>query len=129
MEIKALLKELFVQEGVRRLFLELDFAERNELVRLETADVVRQIFPLDDKAVADSATQRDEYLDYRRLAHTAWRVIDTDCVTPDAFLARLALDDFGGASRHHPNGLARRVHYLDGAKKKRYQVNSTKRVA
>ena len=28
------------------------------------------------------------------LAHTAWRVIHTDCFTPDAFLARLALDDF-----------------------------------
>jgi GNAT superfamily N-acetyltransferase len=28
------------------------------------------------------------------LAHTPWRVIHTDCFTPDAFLARLALDDF-----------------------------------
>jgi hypothetical protein len=25
---------------------------------------------------------------------TSWRVIHTDCFTPDAFLARLALDDF-----------------------------------
>ena len=30
----------------------------------------------------------------RRLGHTSWRVIHTDCFTPDAFLARLALDDF-----------------------------------
>jgi GNAT superfamily N-acetyltransferase len=30
----------------------------------------------------------------RHLAHTPWRVIHTDCFTPDAFLARLALDDF-----------------------------------
>jgi GNAT superfamily N-acetyltransferase len=28
------------------------------------------------------------------LAHTRWRVVHTDCFTPDAFLARLALDDF-----------------------------------
>jgi GNAT superfamily N-acetyltransferase len=28
------------------------------------------------------------------LGHTRWRVIHTDCFTPDAFLARLALDDF-----------------------------------
>jgi GNAT superfamily N-acetyltransferase len=28
------------------------------------------------------------------LGHTQWRVIHTDCFTPDAFLARLALDDF-----------------------------------
>jgi GNAT superfamily N-acetyltransferase len=30
----------------------------------------------------------------RHLAHTPWRVIHTDCFTPDMFLARLALDDF-----------------------------------
>ena len=30
----------------------------------------------------------------RHLAHTPWRVAHTDCFTPDAFLARLALDDF-----------------------------------
>ena len=30
----------------------------------------------------------------RHLAHTQWRVIHTDCFTPDGFLARLALDDF-----------------------------------
>ena len=30
----------------------------------------------------------------RRLGHTSWRVIHTDGSTPDAFLARLALDDF-----------------------------------
>jgi GNAT superfamily N-acetyltransferase len=28
------------------------------------------------------------------LGHTPWRVVHTDCFTPDAFLARLALDDF-----------------------------------
>jgi GNAT superfamily N-acetyltransferase len=28
------------------------------------------------------------------LAHTPWRVVHTDCFTPDVFLARLALDDF-----------------------------------
>jgi GNAT superfamily N-acetyltransferase len=28
------------------------------------------------------------------LGHTPWRVVHTDCYTPDAFLARLALDDF-----------------------------------
>ena len=28
------------------------------------------------------------------LGHTSWRVIHTDCHTPDAFLARLAFDDF-----------------------------------
>src|SRR5271166_6438995 len=28
------------------------------------------------------------------LAHTSWRVIHTDCSTPDAFLARLAFDGF-----------------------------------
>ena len=27
-------------------------------------------------------------------ANTSWRVIHTDCLTPDAFLARLAFDDF-----------------------------------
>jgi GNAT superfamily N-acetyltransferase len=30
----------------------------------------------------------------RHLRHTPWRVIHTDCFTSDAFLARLALDDF-----------------------------------
>jgi len=30
----------------------------------------------------------------QHLGHTRWRVIHTDCFTPDAFLARLALDDF-----------------------------------
>jgi GNAT superfamily N-acetyltransferase len=30
----------------------------------------------------------------RHLGHTSWRVIHADCFTPDAFLARLALDDF-----------------------------------
>jgi GNAT superfamily N-acetyltransferase len=30
----------------------------------------------------------------QHLGHTPWRVIHTDCFTPDAFLARLALDDF-----------------------------------
>jgi GNAT superfamily N-acetyltransferase len=30
----------------------------------------------------------------RHLGHTPWRVVRTDCFTPDAFLARLALDDF-----------------------------------
>ncbi|MGJ4904612.1 GNAT family N-acetyltransferase [Bradyrhizobium sp. HKCCYLS2058] len=30
----------------------------------------------------------------QHLNHTPWRVIHTDCFTPDAFLARLALDDF-----------------------------------
>jgi hypothetical protein len=30
----------------------------------------------------------------QHLAHTPWRVIHTDCFTPDVFLARLALDDF-----------------------------------
>lgn len=30
----------------------------------------------------------------RHLSLTAWRVIHTDCFTPDAFVARLALDDF-----------------------------------
>ena len=28
------------------------------------------------------------------LGHTPWRVVHTDCFTPDAFLARLALEDF-----------------------------------
>jgi hypothetical protein len=28
------------------------------------------------------------------LGHTPWRVIHTDCFTPDVFLARLALDNF-----------------------------------
>lgn len=28
------------------------------------------------------------------LGHTPWRVVHTDCFTPEAFLARLALDDF-----------------------------------
>jgi GNAT superfamily N-acetyltransferase len=28
------------------------------------------------------------------LGHTPWRMIHTDCFTPDAFVARLALDDF-----------------------------------
>jgi hypothetical protein len=30
----------------------------------------------------------------RHLGHTSWRVIHTDCFTPKAFLARLALDGF-----------------------------------
>ncbi|MFO1084809.1 MAG: GNAT family N-acetyltransferase [Reyranellaceae bacterium] len=30
----------------------------------------------------------------RHLGHTPWRVIHTDCFTPEAFLARLAFDDF-----------------------------------
>ena len=30
----------------------------------------------------------------QHLGHTRWRVIHTDCFTPDPFLARLALDDF-----------------------------------
>jgi len=30
----------------------------------------------------------------RHLSHTPWRVVHTDCFTPDAFLARLALEDF-----------------------------------
>lgn len=30
----------------------------------------------------------------RHLRHTNWRVVHTDCFTPDAFLARLALDGF-----------------------------------
>jgi hypothetical protein len=30
----------------------------------------------------------------QHLGHTPWRVIHTDRFTPDAFLARLALDDF-----------------------------------
>ena len=30
----------------------------------------------------------------RYLSHTRWRVVHTDCFTPDAFLARLELDDF-----------------------------------
>jgi GNAT superfamily N-acetyltransferase len=30
----------------------------------------------------------------QHLAHTSWRVVHTDCFTPDAFLARLALDGF-----------------------------------
>lgn len=30
----------------------------------------------------------------QHLGHTRWRMIHTDCFTPDAFLARLALDDF-----------------------------------
>ena len=30
----------------------------------------------------------------KHLGHTSWRVFHTDCFTPDAFLARLALDDF-----------------------------------
>jgi hypothetical protein len=30
----------------------------------------------------------------RHLGHTSWRVVHNDCFTPDAFLARLALDDF-----------------------------------
>ncbi|WP_316228930.1 GNAT family N-acetyltransferase [Bradyrhizobium sp. SZCCHNR1070] len=30
----------------------------------------------------------------RHLDHTPWRVIHTDCFTPDPFLARLAFDDF-----------------------------------
>jgi GNAT superfamily N-acetyltransferase len=30
----------------------------------------------------------------QHLGHTQWRVIHTDCFTPDAFLARLALNDF-----------------------------------
>lgn len=29
-----------------------------------------------------------------RLGHTPWRVVHTDCFTPDAFLGRLALDGF-----------------------------------
>jgi GNAT superfamily N-acetyltransferase len=31
---------------------------------------------------------------HQHLGHTRWRVIHTDCFTPEAFLARLALDDF-----------------------------------
>ena len=30
----------------------------------------------------------------QHLGHTRWRIIHTDCFTPDAFLARLAFDDF-----------------------------------
>ena len=30
----------------------------------------------------------------RHLGHTPWRMAHTDCFTPDAFLARLALDEF-----------------------------------
>jgi len=30
----------------------------------------------------------------RRLGHTPWRVVHSDCLTSDKFLARLALDDF-----------------------------------
>ena len=30
----------------------------------------------------------------QHLGHTPWRVIHTDCFTPEAFVARLALDDF-----------------------------------
>jgi glutathione S-transferase len=30
----------------------------------------------------------------RHMGHTPWRVAHTDCFTADAFLARLALDDF-----------------------------------
>ncbi len=30
----------------------------------------------------------------RHLAHTSWRVFHTDCFTPDAFLARIAMDGF-----------------------------------
>jgi GNAT superfamily N-acetyltransferase len=30
----------------------------------------------------------------QHLGHTSWRVIHTDCFTPDPFLARLALDNF-----------------------------------
>lgn len=30
----------------------------------------------------------------QHLSHTRWRVIHTDCFTPDAFLARLALENF-----------------------------------
>jgi GNAT superfamily N-acetyltransferase len=43
----------------------------------------------DDEADAVFAAM-DEHL-----GHTRWRVVHTDCFTPDAFLARLALNDFG----------------------------------
>ena len=31
---------------------------------------------------------------HEHLGHTSWRVVHTDCFTPEAFLAHLALDDF-----------------------------------
>src|SRR5262245_61317414 len=42
-----------------------------------------------DTEIASVFAAMDEHLD-----HTPWRVVHTDCFTPDAFLARLALEDF-----------------------------------
>jgi GNAT superfamily N-acetyltransferase len=54
----------------------------------------------DSNHADDVTAQTDDEIDAvfaameQHLGHTRWRVIHTDCFTPDAFLARLALDDF-----------------------------------
>jgi GNAT superfamily N-acetyltransferase len=45
-------------------------------------------------AEADAAIDADLAVMDLHLSHTPWRVVRTDGFTPDAFLARLALDDF-----------------------------------
>ncbi len=49
-----------------------------------------------DEVTAQTGTEIDAVFAAmdRHLGHTSWRVIHTDGFTPDAFLARLALDDF-----------------------------------
>ena len=49
-----------------------------------------------DDVTADTEAEIDAVLAAmdRHLGHTPWRVVHADCFTPDAFLARLALDDF-----------------------------------
>jgi GNAT superfamily N-acetyltransferase len=49
-----------------------------------------------DDVTARTDAEADEVLAAMELhlAHTPWRVVHTDCQTPDAFLARLAFEDF-----------------------------------
>jgi len=49
-----------------------------------------------DEVTAQTGPQIDGVFEAmeQHLGHTPWRVIHTDCFTPDAFLARLALEDF-----------------------------------
>ena len=49
-----------------------------------------------DEVTAQSDAEIDgvfQAMDHH-LAHTRWRIVHTDCFTPDAFLARLAFDNF-----------------------------------
>jgi GNAT superfamily N-acetyltransferase len=54
----------------------------------------------DSNHADDVTAQTDDEIDAvfaameQHLGHTRWRVVHTDCFTPDAFLARLALDGF-----------------------------------